>query len=172
MRTFCVLVAAVALSACGHAPPPKWNAASNQLCRGKLCYRVGELGTGWQEIHAEGASIAFFNSQLGAVVVANATCRDDAEAAPLSALTRQLLIGYTDREQVWQDRISIVGREALRTRVDARLDGVPTSLDLIVVRKDGCIYDLSYAAPPERYESGRAAFERFVHGFRDERRPT
>src|SRR5581483_12506640 len=140
-----------------------------QLCQKGNCYRVGELGAGWQEVHKEGAAVGFFNEKLGAVVQANATCRDDAEAAPLAALTRQLLIGYTEREQKDQQTIPLAGREALRTRVDAKLDGVPVALDLIVLRRNGCIYDLTYVAPPDRFEEGRPEFQRFVAGFADER---
>lgn len=131
---------------------------------------MGALPPDWQEVHTEGASVGFYNAHLGAVVEANATCRDDADAAPLAALTRQLLIGYTEREQLRQELVALAGREALRTRVDAKLDGVPVALDLVVLRKSGCIYDLTYAASPARYVEGLAAFDAFVQGFADERR--
>jgi hypothetical protein len=159
------------LLGCGHGPPPKWNPVSRELCKGRNCYRVGPLGSEWQEVKRDGGSIGFFNQKLGAVVQSNATCRDDAEAAPLEALTRQLLIGYTEREHKEQEKIPLAGREALRTRVDAKLDGVPVSLDLIVLRRNGCIYDLSYAAPPDQYDVGRPQFDAFVNGFSDERKP-
>jgi hypothetical protein len=168
-RAAAVLVTLVALSACGHGPPPKWNDASNELCQKKLCYRVGDLSPNWQEVHKEGASIGFYNRELGAVLQANASCRQDAEAAPLAALTRQLLIGYTDRDLRSQVRFPLAGREALRTQVSARLDGVPVILDLVVLRRNGCIYDLSYVAPPDRYPAGLPDFDAFVHGFVDER---
>src|SRR3954453_21341009 len=142
------LILAISLLGCGHGPAPKWNEASNQLCQGKMCYRLGEPGPGWQEVHKEGAAVVFYNHALGAVLEANATCRDDAEAAPLASLTRQLLIGYTERTVRGETTIALAGREALRTRVDAKLDGVPVSLDVVVLRRNGCIYDLSYAAPP------------------------
>ncbi|HEX8953495.1 MAG TPA: hypothetical protein VF945_16680, partial [Polyangia bacterium] len=60
-------------------------------------------------------------------------------------------------------------REALRTRVTAKLDGVPMTLELYVVKRDGCIFDLSYAAPPDAFERGAADFRRFVDGFGDAR---
>jgi hypothetical protein len=102
------------------------------------------------------------------VVAVNATCRADEESAPLTALTRQLLLGYTDRKQLAQEAVPFIGREALRTRVDARLDGVPLALELWVARRDGCVFDLSYVAPPARFGDGSAEFTRFVAGFSDE----
>ena len=56
-------------------------------------------------------------------------------------------------------------REALHAVIDARLDGVPVVLDLYVIKRDGCVYDLSFAAPTSLYPLGRSDFGRFVAGF-------
>ena len=120
-------------------------------------------------MHQEGTAVGFFSDSVGGVIEANATCRDDADAAPLRALTRQLLIGYTDRNVESQDKVSLDEREALHTRVDAKLDGVPMTLDLYVMKRNGCIFDLSYAAPPDAFARGAADFQRFVDGFADVR---
>ena len=48
----------------------------------------------------------------------------------------------------------------------ATLDGAPVELDAWVLKKDGCVYDLVYAAPPSRFAAGAPAFARFVAGFR------
>jgi hypothetical protein len=162
-----VALAVLALTGCAHA---RFDAAANRVCDGKVCYRVGELGPGWRLVHQEGAAVGFFNQDVGAVVEANATCRDDAEAAPLATLTRHLFIGYTDRRIESQDRVQLARRAALHTRATARLDGVPMALDLYVLKRNGCIFDLSYAAPPATAARGVVDFRRFVGGFVDERR--
>ena len=56
--------------------------------------------------------------------------------------------------------------------VNARLDGVPRSLELWVMKKDGCVYDLGFVAPPDRFEAGRAAFDTFARGFHTQRTST
>ena len=164
-----VALAAVALAGCAHAPRGRFDAAADQVCAGKVCYRVGALGPGWRLVHQEGAAVGFFSDVVGGVIEANASCRDDADAAPLPSLTRQLLIGYTDRHVVAQRTLPLDAREALRTRVEARLDGVPVVLDLYVLKRNGCIFDLSYAAPPGDFARGVADFARFVDGFADAR---
>ena len=158
---------ALMLAGCAHA---RFDPATNQVCDGKLCYRVGELGRGWRLVHQEKAAVGFFNDDVGAVVEANATCRDDAEAAPLRSLTQQLLIGYTDRQVRSQQTVPLARREALHTRAIAKLDGVPMDLDLYVLKRNGCVFDLSYAAPPATAARGVPDFERFGAGFVDERR--
>ena len=87
----------------------------------------------------------------------------------MRALTRQLLIGYTDRDVESQEKVALDEREALRTRVTARLDGVPMTLELYVMKRNGCIFDLSYAAPPDAFARGLPDFRRFVDGFADVR---
>lgn len=158
-------------ASCGHTPPGKWNAFERELCQRSLCYRVGPLGPSWQLVHVDVAEVGFYERDVGGVIQANASCRDDAEAVPLRSLTRNLLIGYTDRRVVSEERTTLVHREALHTVVEAQLDGVPMMLDLFVVRRNGCVFDLTYAAPPPTYPLGQPDFARFVGGFEDERKP-
>ncbi len=165
-----VAVALGGVVGCAHAPRGRVDAAADRVCAGSVCYRVGALGPGWRLVHQEGAAVGFFDDAGGAIVEANASCRDDADAAPLPALTRQLLIGYTARRIESQETVSLDGRDALHTRLTARLDGVPVRLDLYVLKRNGCIFDLSYAAPPGADTRAEADFARFVAGFADERR--
>jgi hypothetical protein len=91
--------------------------------------------------------------------------------SPLPSLVQHLLIGFTQRETVLEETVAFDNREARHVVVNARLDGVPRSLELYVMKKDGCVYDLGFVAPPERFESGRPAFAEFVRGFRTVRSP-
>jgi hypothetical protein len=43
-------------------------------------------------------------------------------------------------------------------------------LDLYVLKRDGCVFDLTYAAPSARYPAGLADFGCFVAGFADHTR--
>lgn len=169
MRPVLLALVATALFGCAHT---HYDASQDKLCYRAVCYRFGSLGAEWQalQVKSDGAAIGFFNPRLGAIIASNATCRTDAEAAPLASLTRQLLIGYTDRQQRLSESVMLDGRGALHTVVEARLDGVPMVLDLYVLRRDGCVFDLSLAAPPDRYAEGRAEFARFVGGFADARK--
>jgi hypothetical protein len=164
-----VAVAAAAVAGCAHAPKGRFDAATRKACAGDVCYATGALPPAWRLVHQEGAAIGFYNDRVGGVIEANATCRDDADAAPLPALTRQLLIGYTERTIEKQETVPLAEREALHTRVRAKLDGVPMLLDLYVLKRNGCIFDLSYAAPPAEQARGAQDFAQFVAGFTDAR---
>ncbi|MFO0675060.1 MAG: hypothetical protein U0169_00870 [Polyangiaceae bacterium] len=85
---------------------------------------------------------------------------------PLGALTNQLLLGTTERTPSLEETVSLDGRDALHTRLVAKLDGVPMAYDVYVLKKDGCVYDLLHVARPSEDPRGTAAFETFVAGFR------
>jgi hypothetical protein len=171
VRALACLAAGALLLGCAHSQPKgHFDAAADRVCAGKVCYRMGALPAGWRVVHFESAAIGFYSQDIGGIIEANASCRDDAEATPLEALTRLLLIGYTDRSVRSQAKVALDEREALRTQVDAKLDGVPMSLELLVMKRNGCIFDLSYAAPPDRFPRGSDDFASFVHGFADDRR--
>jgi hypothetical protein len=167
----CLAAGAAVLSGCLHSlPKGHFDPVADRVCAGQVCYRMGTLPAGWRPVHLESAAIGFYSAEIGGVIEANASCRDDAEATPLEALTRLLLIGYTERNVRSQQKVPLDQREALRTQLDVKLDGVPMSLDLLVMKRNGCIFDLSYAAPPDRFDRGSADFAHFVSGFADDRR--
>jgi hypothetical protein len=164
MRLVLLLFAVVG---CAHTPRGRYDAEARRLCAGDVCYRVGEL-PGWRVVRQKGTEIAFFDESRSAIAQANATCRQDSEVASLNVLTRHLLIGYTDVQVRHEEKVPLAAREALHTVLDARLDGVPVVLDLYVLKRNGCIFDLSLAAPPDRYSSASGDFARFVNGFAQE----
>lgn len=155
----------VALTGCAHSAG-LWDASHSRLCTGGGdCYSVGALPPSWRMIQQEEAEIAFYDASSGAAIQGNESCRDDVDKAPLATLTHHLLIGYTDRRPRSEALVALDRREALRTVLDARLDGVAIVLDLYVLKRNGCIYDLSLAAPPAGYARAERDFAGFVGGF-------
>lgn len=133
---------------------------------GRASFRVGPVPSGWRKTDAvDGAMLAFTDDPHGGMVSVYGRCGKDGDDVPLSALTQHLLIGFTEREVTEQKLVSLDGREALHTVLTAKLDGVRTGLSLYVLKKDGCVYDLSYAAPPSTFGQGLPAFDAFATGF-------
>ena len=126
-------------------------------------YRVPAPPAGWQRLGAEGDSFAYHNAG-GGTMAANVTC-DSGEDVPLDVFTNHLLFGIEQRQERARTPITVDGRGALRTRIDGRLDGVPVALELVVLKKDGCVYDLFLIAPPGALTAHQPAFDRFLAGF-------
>ncbi len=132
----------------------------------KARYAVGPLRSDWAPIPSVKADLAYGDG-VGRALAVNAVCMEG-EDAPLEVLTHHLLMGFTDRQVLSEERFTLDGREAMRTRCMARLDGVPTELALVVLKKDGCIYDFSYVAPPDRFAERLSDFDTLVGGFHTE----
>lgn len=161
------LALAVASLGCGGA-----TYASSVFQDGPVSFHVDPLAAPWERV-AVGAhnDLAWSNAPLAAIAQVNATCNQPDQDVPLQALTRHLLIGFTAYtyppiDAADQETVPMDGREALRTHLVAKLDGVPRELLLVVMKKDDCVYDFALVAPPgELFESARPDFERLVATF-------
>jgi hypothetical protein len=136
----------------------------NGVYHGKrTTYRLGPLGPAWQR-HDSQADLAFFEPQLDAMIMVNTEC-PAAHDPPLNVAANTLLIGFTDRQVVDEGPVQLAGREGLHRHLRAKLDGQLLVVDVFVLKKDGCLYDLVYVSPPATAARGRVEFERFVAGF-------
>jgi len=133
---------------------------------GIVRYRVGDPGPGWQrvEVMDNDRALAFHNDQLGATVSINATC-EEYEDVPDEALLNHLLFGMRERVFRVDETITLDGRGALHAVVDVELDGVPVTLEVYLVRKDGCVYDLTLIASRQEFEPARGALARLTARF-------
>lgn len=133
----------------------------------EAAFEVPPPPQGWTALDIEGSNdLAWASDQLAAVIQVNASC-DPALDIPLRSLTQQLLIGFTEREVLNEETVPMDSREALRTHLYAKLDGVRRELLLYVLKKDGCVYDFSLVAPPgTSFSSARQVYEELVGRFR------
>jgi hypothetical protein len=137
-----------------------------QVYRGDdLAFRVGPIPGSWRRIDAQGALLVFRDDDAHASIAVNGRCRRDGDDVPLQALTHHLFLDFTEREVEQQDRFDLDGREALRTRLHAKLDGVEKQLDVVVLKKDECVYDFFHVAPPGGSSEPQDHFMTFVRGF-------
>ena len=159
VRRLAVLL--VATAACGGA-----HYQGDLYDDGEARYRLASPEQGWSAVDVErSVDLAWTHRELAAVMSANARC-NPALDIPLVALTNHLLIGFTDRELLNQELVPMDGREAMRTHVTAKLDGVPRELLLTVLKKDGCVYDFHLAAPPgPRFGRAKPIYEQLVESF-------
>jgi hypothetical protein len=130
-----------------------------------FAFRIGPLPESWRRVEISHAALAFRDEQDGASIVLNGRCGVDGEDVPLESLTQHLFLRFTEREIVEQKVTPFDRREAMRTVLTAKLDGVPMKFDVWVLKKDGCVYDLAFMATPPRFARGDAEFERFVASF-------
>lgn len=130
----------------------------------KYAFRVPTVPDAWRPIEVTGAALAFRDEAEGTIAV-NGRCGMDGDDVPLAALTQHLFFQFTDREIKEQETVPFDGREAMRSLIEAKLDGVPYTFEVWVLKKDSCVYDLYYFAPPAAFEQHRGRFDAFARGF-------
>ncbi len=119
----------------------------------------------WRRIDV-GRGLAFRDEANSGSIMIGGHCDRKDDDVPLEALTNHLVMGTTDREPIAEEAFPLDGREAKRTRLFAKLDGVKMGFDIVVLKKDGCVYDLVYVGKSDAFEKGASAFDSVVSGFR------
>jgi hypothetical protein len=148
------------LVACSHAA----SLEAGVLRKGDLTVHLGPVPAEWRPVQIPGADLAWRDDAHGASALFDVRCEGRDRDAPLGVLTEHLIMGTTERDFTSQETVPLDRREALHTLMRAKLDGVPMQYDIYVMKKDGCVYDVVYVAPPDQYAGGAADFERFARG--------
>src|ERR1700689_5873889 len=156
----CLLLVALALLA-GCAPADLLE--NGVLHKGDLALQLGPVPEGWRRVEVDGGDLAYRDDARAASALLDVRCRRD-DDAPLASLTAHLIMGTTERAIDKQKVVAFDGREAMHTLLYAKLDTVPMRYDIYVLKKDGCVEDIVYVAPPEHFQDGAADFERFALG--------
>jgi hypothetical protein len=126
-------------------------------------YRIGQPEGDWERVAVGDNDVAYHHRALGTVSV-NSTC-SDYEDVPEQALLNHLFFGTRERVFRKQEVVTLDGRGALHVLADVELDGVPISLEIYLLKKDGCVYDLSYISSRSAQSQGHPVFARVVAGF-------
>ena len=143
------------------------------VCLSLLCITLGcvksrlvvpvqkqDLGADWIPIQIKGAEQAWIIPNEGSSLLIDSTCKVVDQSTPLVALTAQLLIGMTEQALLEQQFIPYQNREALISTFDLKIDGIPSKLHALVLKKDGCVFDIVLTCSPDNYTKRLADFER------------
>lgn len=166
----------VGLNSCGVTKFVGYYASADDDNSGKLegqvfqtddtSYRIGLLPASWKRNKVEGGDLAFTNSTINATLTLNSTCNEKKKNYSLRALSESLLIGIKGKEALEREEIVVDGQQALKTIYTGSLNNVPIKIATVVLRKDICIFDFTYASSPDRFDLGIVDFDNFVSQFK------
>ncbi len=129
-------------------------------------FTVGKLPASWSGPKIRLKQLVFENDSLAATIVTDALCGPKFDDAPLSRLARDLFSHFENRKLGEERSILLDGRSALRLQGNGTLDGVALQMDVVVVKKDFCLYDFVYFSPPASFSRGVRDFEIYFYGFK------
>jgi hypothetical protein len=120
--------------------------------------------------------VAFQSARSAAVISINSSCRPPESALSsneprdpsedLKALANQLTYGISQISQRTERNLTLQGAPALQTTLQGKMNRNDIALRTVVLRKNGCVYDLLYMAPPARFKDNEADFDHFVASLR------
>ncbi len=134
----------------------------------EVAFRLSYLPSGLRALGSSDSKLAFQNDQAGSTMAISARCGVDSDDVPLRALVQHLFLQLTDRELVSEREFSLDGRAALEMEMEARLDGVRRHFVVVVMKKNGCVYDFVHVdggAESPALTSSREDFKKVVRGF-------
>ncbi len=77
------------------------------------------------------------------------------------------LLGELDQGKVLEEkRVEYNQRAAIDALLSGSIDGILTQVHLIIFKKSGCIYTLTYASLPHHFAQNRPHFQSFAKEFR------
>lgn len=134
-------------------------------CRGAPSgLHLGPLPADWTQVRVRGGEVVYHHRGGGAIAASGACQPGRTEDVPLDVLTNHLLFGVQVVRDA-RDSLTLDGREARRAHVLGRLDGVPVELELVVLKKDGCTYDLQLVADPATFAARQPDFRALLGTF-------
>lgn len=116
----------------------------------------------------EVSDVAFQAKTSPSIVALNSACRPSVVThdKSLSDLTHELLLGISEVAQRVERSLTVQATPALETTLRGKMNGKPIAVRSVVLRRDACVYDLLYMAPPAQFSELEADFSRFVASLR------
>jgi hypothetical protein len=109
--------------------------------------------------------VAWIHVRAPATIRIHSECANHGDGT-LDQFLDHLRIGWTQWQVLEEKDVRLVDRAALQAVVTAELDGVSWKHEIVLVKKNGCLFDLTYSARPDVFEVGRADFRQVVGSFR------
>lgn len=131
----------------------------------RLIKPIQTLGPEWIPVQIKGAEQAWIIPQEGSSMLIDSHCKSKDQDIPLNALTAQLLIGMTNQTLIAQKPVSFQDREALVSTFLLKVDGALQKMHILVLKKEGCVFDVVLSTPESTFEKRLPDFEKIQQLF-------
>jgi hypothetical protein len=85
---------------------------------------------------------------------------------PLKNIESGVVGALDKKESVYSKNETFNDRAALHSLYKGKVDGIPTKVELMTFKKNGCIYVLSYVAVESSYDKNQNDFAKFLTRFK------
>lgn len=108
---------------------------------------------------------AWLSERTGNTISYFSECGNMADPS-LEILESDALAAMNDVDVLKSENILFNGREARQTLASGKLDGVAVKMSLLLLKKNGCNYTLSFGGTAAQFVHEESIFEQFKKNFR------
>lgn len=119
----------------------------------------------FQEIKVASADKAWLSKTTGNTISFISDCRGSIDPS-LEQIENESLAVLEKLKIVHSKSLNYNGRDARRTQAMGEMDGVQVKTELIIFKKNGCNFTLSYGGVAKSFETEISQFETFLEGFK------
>lgn len=124
-----------------------------------------KLPLGYVVFEQEPLDKAWKNIKNGNTISFLSECNGNSEPSP-EAVRNSILTGLKEVQIKKEENFNFNKREAFRTWVRASLDGVPTEFQIVILKKNNCLYVITYVGMQKTYEEDLGVFNQFLKDFK------
>ncbi len=129
-------------------------------------FSVSPLPSPWKSPKVRSKQLVHQNDEIGATIVTDVLCGAKFDDAPLPRLGREMFQGLKEVTILREKEFTLEGSDAFRVTGKGTSQGVSIQMDVVVMKKDFCLYDFAYFAPSSTFSKGVNDFEGYFNGFR------
>lgn len=119
----------------------------------------------FEKIDLKSADQAWQNRQTGTTLSYLSVCNDASDPS-LDALRSSTLQGLEELSIKSENKFQYNSREAIKSEVSGKLDGVEVVVKMVIFKKNYCNYTISMVGLKGKSESDFVVFDDFTTGFR------
>jgi len=121
-------------------------------------------GSTYLQLTTDAADVAWQNSENGSTISFISSCNENSDPS-LRVIQKMSTDGIDNMKVLKEEYISYNQRAALRSTIIGKVDGVPIELELIVFKKNNCLYNLTYISTIKKFMEDLSVFRKFQRGF-------
>jgi len=119
----------------------------------------------FKEIKVTSGDKAWLSSKTGNTISYISDCNGSADPS-LQQIEGESLAVLDKLKIVQTQNLEFNGREAVRTLAQGEVDGVSVKTELVVFKKNGCNFTLSFGGVAKTFDSEKTYFEKFLESFK------
>jgi hypothetical protein len=128
-------------------------------------YKYFAPDASFQKIESEQTDLAWQNQKSGNTIAVLTECSETSDPT-LADLEEDMTQVLSEPKVVKTENLMFEEREALRSLIDGKVDGIAVKVDVLTFKKNSCSYTLTYMGRAQGFEKEHAAFDSFLKGFK------